>query len=170
MAKKKKTGRKVVGAVKPSAADVEVVVFEDRAKKRKIAAVERQKAEEEAAASKPFDFKRARHEVFKFALSGMDTQQRMSAKERHLISLGAKPEKARPKNYKLLTEERKAQKAQQQAERQEGNQRFNISSQTFGSKKTRKRDPNAPRGGIDYQVGKFKDGVQFVNKKQLLKK
>jgi len=176
MAKRKKSATSTAPTVtkKKSATDLEVVVFEDRRKRLK--AKPSGQDVEEASASKSFDFKKARHEVFKFALQGMGEDQKTTAKDRHLKSLGAIPRKSHTNkvvNYKVLTRDRIKEKEEDRQERQEGNQRFSL-SKMLGAKKSsvvkRKRDPNAPKGGIDYQVGKFKNGVQIVNKRQLMRK
>ncbi|KAI1298183.1 Uncharacterized protein HDE_04327 [Halotydeus destructor] len=143
----------------------EVVVFQTYKSKRKPGTTE----EKSSDSTKQFDFKRARHEVFRFGMSGMEKEDKVSANEALLIRLGAKPEKKRPVNYKVLMEQRKAERKQEIEEKEQGNVRFKGTGIAGSSraKVVKKRNPNAPRGGIDYQVGKFKDGVLKVKKHQL---
>ena len=44
----------------------------------------------EEQSTNEFDFKKARHEVFKFGISGLEKDEKYEAKVAHAISLGAK--------------------------------------------------------------------------------
>ncbi|KAB0799208.1 hypothetical protein PPYR_07088 [Photinus pyralis] len=60
--------------------------------------------------SNVFDIKKARYEVLKFGISGLDHNKKQEAQIRLAIKLGAKPPKNKYKNYKELLEERKKEK------------------------------------------------------------
>jgi len=53
-----------------------------------------------------FDIKRAKHEVFKFGTSGLESKDKEVAKIALAIKLGAKPPKSSYKNYKDLLAEK----------------------------------------------------------------
>lgn len=153
---------------------VEVVVFESYKKKpKKIVEGGKEEGDDGEKTVKPFNFKKARHEVFKFGIAGMDLNAKTSAKVAHALSLGAKPEKGKKTNYKQLMEEKKKEKDDKELERLHGSERFrlrtNFSASAKGREAKKKRDPNAVRG-FDAQVGTYRDGVQFVNKKLFNKK
>jgi hypothetical protein len=152
--------------------DVEVVVYESYKKKPKKNQEADDHNDDGGYKAKPFNMKRARHEVFKFGIAGMDAKSKTSAKVAHALSLGAKPEKEKKVNYKQLLEEKKVEKVEKEIEREHGNRRFSLKT-TVGISKNkdqkRKRNPNAVRG-FDAQVGKYRDGVQIVNKRDFNKR
>ncbi|CAG2182467.1 unnamed protein product, partial [Oppiella nova] len=112
-----------------------------------------------------FDFEKARHEVFKFGISGLDRTEKREAKIAHAISLGAVPPKGKPKNYKLLMDERKAMKKKVIEEKEQNSQQMQHKTKIYKQTK-KKRNPNGVKG-FDYQIGKYRNGVQFVDKKQI---
>lgn len=57
-----------------------------------------------------FDIKRAKHEVFRFGTSGMESKDKEVAKIALAVKLGAKPAKSQYKNYKDLLAEKKVSK------------------------------------------------------------
>ncbi|RWS26713.1 uncharacterized protein B4U80_05446, partial [Leptotrombidium deliense] len=72
--------------------EVEVVVFEDPRKRRKKVnqnVADEVTPDESDKKKNVFDMKRARYEVFKFALRGFDKSDQKKAKESNLIRLGA---------------------------------------------------------------------------------
>ncbi|KAG4076099.1 hypothetical protein HA402_011445 [Bradysia odoriphaga] len=54
-----------------------------------------------------FDMKRAKHEVFSFGTSGLESKDKEVAKIAFAVKLGAKPPKNKYKNYKELLAEKK---------------------------------------------------------------
>ncbi|KAF5286403.1 hypothetical protein FQA39_LY16323 [Lamprigera yunnana] len=66
--------------------------------------------ESKNAQSAEFNVKKARHEIFKFGMSGFDDKKKREAKIQLAIKLGAKAPKSKYKNYKLLLDEKKKQK------------------------------------------------------------
>jgi len=116
-------------------------------------------------ASDEFDFEKARHEVFKFGVSGLDRTEKREARIAHAISLGAIPRKGKHKNYKQLMDERKAEKMKQNEEKEQNSQSIQHKTKIYKQKKF-KRNPNRVKG-FDYQIGKYRNGVQFVDKKQI---
>lgn len=72
---------------------VEVVTFQRRRGKKGFGQVIKiQKKEEESADKDPqeFDFRKARHDVFKFGVSGLDTNSKLDAKVALAVKLGAR--------------------------------------------------------------------------------
>ncbi|CAG2109706.1 unnamed protein product [Medioppia subpectinata] len=114
-----------------------------------------------------FEFQKLRHEVFKFGTSGLDRTEKREAKIAHAISLGA-PRKGKYKNYKQLMEERKAIKTREDDEKEQNSQQIHHKTKIYKQKK-QKRNPNGVKG-FDYQIGKYRNGVQFVDKKQMKSK
>ncbi|XP_074595707.1 uncharacterized protein LOC141850865 [Brevipalpus obovatus] len=56
------------------------------------------------------EMKRLRHEIYKFAMNGLEANKKTKAKESLAISLGAKPRKSSAINYKELMKQRAAEK------------------------------------------------------------
>lgn len=77
-------------ALKKKAADnFEVVVFESYKPKAKQAKLETQKADAgNPSKDAAFDIKKAKHEIVKFAVSGMEGSEKQEAKVRLAIRLG----------------------------------------------------------------------------------
>lgn len=61
----------------------------------------------DAALKNIFDIKRAKHEVFTFGTSGLESKDKEVAKIALAVKLGAKPPKNKYKNYKDLLAEKK---------------------------------------------------------------
>ncbi len=61
-----------------------------------------------------FDIKRAKHEVFTFGTSGLESKDKQVAKIALAVKLGAKPAKNQYKNYKDLLAEKKVLKEREQ--------------------------------------------------------
>lgn len=154
--------------------EVEVVVYQDPRKRRKDERQTTLSGSTGPSATK-FDFQKARHEVFKFGVSGMGETEQKDAKTALAVRLGARPPKNQYVNYKVLMEGRRKEKEQEKLLKLEaGHDRFSsaLLNQPKGiehsaKKKDKKKDLNAPKGGLDYQVGKFKGGVLKVNTKKL---
>ncbi|XP_054157881.1 uncharacterized protein C1orf131-like [Oppia nitens] len=117
--------------------------------------------------SNEFDFEKARHEVFKFGISGLSHTDKREAKIAHAISLGAVARKGKNKNYKQLTEERKAEKRKQNEDKEQQSTQMSHKTSIYKKKKLKStKNPNDVKG-FDYQIGKYRNGVQFVDKKQI---
>ena len=69
---------------------VEVVVFTKRKGKKGSGQVVIKKKEEDTKDPQEFDFRKARHDVFKFGVSGLDTASKLDAKIAHAVRLGAR--------------------------------------------------------------------------------
>ena len=69
---------------------VEVVVFSKRRGKKGLGQVVIKKKEEATKDPQEFDFRKARHDVFKFGVSGLDTASKLDAKIAHAVRLGAR--------------------------------------------------------------------------------
>lgn len=73
---------------------VEVVVFEKRRGKKGFGQVVKIKKKDEDDDSskdpKEFDFRKARHDVFKFGVAGLDTASKLDAKVAQAVRLGAR--------------------------------------------------------------------------------
>ncbi|KAL3193479.1 hypothetical protein MRX96_016833 [Rhipicephalus microplus] len=62
-------------------------------------------------------FKKARHDVLKFGIKGLDKPKQEEAKISLAVQLGAKPPKNRYLNYKELVNDRKEKKVKEREER-----------------------------------------------------
>ncbi|XP_053203370.1 uncharacterized protein C1orf131-like [Panonychus citri] len=113
--------------------------------------------------------KKFRHDVFKFAISGLDRAKKTEAKEALLIKLGAKPRKPKAINYRDLMSQKKEEKKQKEEERKRNDKSGIKKPIKSKNEKQKKRDTNEVKG-FDYQVGKFKGGVLYVNKKNFVKR
>lgn len=118
-----------------------------------------------------FDMRKARMDVFKFGISGLDETAKVDAKTAHAIKLGAKPRKNKSINYKVLLEEKKREKEQERQLREES-ARYKLEN-PFKSKpikgKKRKKDVNDV-GKLNCQPGIYKNGVQVIKKSKLFSK
>ncbi|KAK2158521.1 hypothetical protein LSH36_168g04100 [Paralvinella palmiformis] len=161
-----------------------VVVFEDRSSKTKIEKKLRPVLDEEAEVSSgsvfdnsspTFDLKRARFEVRKFGISGLQGSQKEAGMIDLLVKLGAKPPKKEYMNYKELQQKKKEEQEQVAAKRKLV--RFDNSNECMdrsvgfkviksSNKKRNRRDHNDV-GVVDGQVGSYHQGVQVISKKHL---
>ncbi|UXI21216.1 hypothetical protein NH340_JMT07159 [Sarcoptes scabiei] len=87
-----------------------------------------------------FDLETARNEVFRFGIKGLSAQDKKTARRDLAIRLGAIPKKPRA-NYETF---------------------LNSSFKT----KAKKKGLNEVRG-MDYQLGTYRNGVQFLSKDDL---
>lgn len=148
----------------------EVVVFEEPRKKRKKDKVQSQSEEltfnnDNDSEDKPeFDLKRARFEVRKFGMKGFQGDQKDEAMTALLVKLGAKPPKNKYYNYKEFQEIRKKEMVAQKDKREIDR---GLGYKTANRNKNKKREKNDV-GFVDGQVGKYKSGVQFVRKNDLI--
>lgn len=96
-----------------------------------------------------FDIKRAKHEVFTFGTSGLESKDKEVAKIALAVKLGAKPAKSKYKNYKELLAEKKELKEKERENEALWNVGKNAqggASVTYRQMKsaTQKRKLNAP--------------------------
>lgn len=148
----------------------EVVVFAEPGKKRKKDNVQSESKEltyknDNDDEDKPeFDLKRARFEVRKFGIKGFHGDQKKEAMTALLVKLGAKPPKNKYHNYKEYQDIRKKEMETQKDKREIDR---GLGYKTTNRNKNRKREKNDV-GFVDGQVGKYKSGVQFVRKNDLI--
>lgn len=89
--------------------EVEVIVFKEPCKRKKSSNNLNEKKNikrnhEEERKMIEIELKKARHDVYKFAISGLDKDEMKNAKKKLAISLGAKPTRRKYINYRVLLE------------------------------------------------------------------
>lgn len=120
-----------------AAENFQAVVFESYKPKNKQPKVETANRDDKnTSKSTDFNIKKVKHEIVKFAVSGMEGNEKEEAKVRLAIQLGkyhilivyfywfinfegAKPKKNKYKNYKLLKEEKRKEKQSKLKEMEE---------------------------------------------------
>ncbi|KAF7493605.1 Uncharacterized protein SSS_06929 [Sarcoptes scabiei] len=114
-----------------------------------------------------FDLETARNEVFRFGIKGLSAQDKKTARRDLAIRLGAIPKKPRGKNIKQHIEEVRERKKQEKLE-EDSRREMGIKTKTKSSFKTKakKKGLNEVRG-MDYQLGTYRNGVQFLSKDDL---
>lgn len=134
-------------------------------------------ATEDRSASKDFSvpntkeelerkLKKMRFEVFKLGMGGFDKEKKKETRVALAIKLGAKPPKKQHVSYKDLLVTKKREKFQEKEERE--------MDREMGIQNKKKAKPN-PKGkkkkprAYSSQVGRFKDGVLSLSKKDLQK-
>nr|XP_027197921.1 uncharacterized protein C1orf131-like [Dermatophagoides pteronyssinus] len=118
-----------------------------------------------------FDLEKARHEVFQLGIKGFSDKDKRTAKRELAIRLGAKPKKQRGKNIQQHLQEIRERK-QKEREQQQQQQQQNRSGKTKNRKSqklsTKKKGLNEVRG-MDYQLGKYRNGVQYLSRQDIEK-
>ncbi|XP_064081535.1 uncharacterized protein LOC135198066 [Macrobrachium nipponense] len=110
--------------------------------------------------------KKMRFEVFKLGMGGFDKEKKKETRVALAIKLGAKPPKKQHVSYKDLLVTKKREKFQEKEERE--------MDREMGKQNKKKPKPNPkekkkkPRA-YSSQVGRFKDGVLSLSKKDLQK-
>uniref|UniRef100_A0A023GB65 Uncharacterized protein n=1 Tax=Amblyomma triste TaxID=251400 RepID=A0A023GB65_AMBTT len=142
----------------PRQDSVSVVLFQDpskrKAKKRQVE--ENGVPNDTRQGSSVIDFKKARYDVLKFGIKGLEKPKQEEAKIALAVQLGAKPPKNKYMNYKELIYERKEQKIKNREER--------IVNAKMGVKP--KRQGNAKHGKPRHARH---DGVHIVSKELISK-
>ncbi|XP_034235945.1 uncharacterized protein C1orf131 [Thrips palmi] len=105
--------------------------------------------------------KKTRHEIIKLGLSGFDPSKRQKTKEALAISLGAKPKKTKPMNYKEFKEMHSKRKKEETEKTAFNNIGKTPTGEALAKIKTRmdlnKRAPRGDRkGGILDTYGRVK--------------
>ncbi|KAH9397746.1 B9 domain-containing protein 1 [Tyrophagus putrescentiae] len=118
-----------------------------------------------------FDLEKARHEVFMLGIKGFKHKDKLEAKKELAIRLGAIPKKPRGVNIKKHLEnvrERKQKEAQEREERaQMGQLEMRKGKWSASKNDSRKKKGLNEVRQMDYQIGRFKDGVQYLNKEDI---
>ncbi|XP_074655070.1 40S small subunit processome assembly factor 1-like [Tubulanus polymorphus] len=162
--KLKKPDTNLVGSVP------EVFVFEDRKLRKPCQVDEKLPVQPQTnlvVDDARFDLKRARLEVQKFGISGFDQVKKEIAKEQFLVKLGAKPTKRPYVNYRVYQEMVKKNK-EYDAEKQEMDRKLGLKVKKShpDTEKSKNRDE---LGLLDGQIGRYKDGIQFLSKDDIEK-
>lgn len=112
------------------------------------------------------DMKRMRFEIFKLGVTGFEKEQKKQSRIALAIKLGAKPPKNKHVSYKDLLATKKQEKIKE-IEKREMNKEMGVKEKRkFKSNpKDKRKKPRA----YTAQVGRFKDGVQYLSKKDLAK-
>ncbi|XP_033763918.1 uncharacterized protein C1orf131 homolog isoform X2 [Pecten maximus] len=112
-----------------------------------------------------FDMKKARFEVQKVGIKGFSGSEKDDAMTSFLVKLGAKLPKNKFYNYKEFLEMRKQEK--QSAKEKKVVDR-GLGYKVTSSKNTKKKSKDRNDVGVlDGQVGRYKDGIQFIKKTDL---
>lgn len=155
---------KLINKEKSKRKEVEVIVFDSNSKKREG---KQMKQNLETTEPKPLiDLEKARHDVYRFGITGFDKEKAESAKEDLAIKLGAKPPKRKYMNYKELIEETKKRKLEELEEKKRNQKMGTIPKRN--SKKLRKKNKKSIKN-LNCQIGKYKDGIQFISKHDIEK-
>ncbi|CAL8317618.1 unnamed protein product [Merluccius merluccius] len=141
-------------------ADVEVVTFEDPAKKPRV---------QQKPAS---DFKIARLEVHRFGIRGYKKEQQRSFEQERAIMLGAKPPKKQYLNYKTLQQDLQEKKKKAKEEVQP-DQKKKKNSKPGDKKKKKKKGTTTPSvfgsSTGSASMGRFKGGMLMLSSKEIEK-
>lgn len=154
---------KLINKEKSERKEVEVIVFESNSKKIEG---KQMKQNLETEPKPLIDLEKARHDVYRFGITGFDKEKAESAKEDLAIKLGAKPPKRKNINYKELIEETKKRKLEELEARKRNQKMGTISKRN--SKKLRKKNKKSIKN-LNCQIGKYKDGIQFISKHDIEK-
>lgn len=143
----------------------EIVVYENPSKRKRKTDKLTKYTKRDGNTDGEFDMKRARYEVRKFGIKGFQGNKKDEAMVALLVQLGAKPPKNKFYNYKEFThmkkEEKETQKKQREIDRSLG---YKVAPNRG---QRRQKDRNDVGGFVDGQVGKYKDGIQFVKRADL---
>uniref|UniRef100_A0A023FNR5 Uncharacterized protein n=1 Tax=Amblyomma cajennense TaxID=34607 RepID=A0A023FNR5_AMBCJ len=142
----------------PRQGSVSVVLFQDPAKRKtkKRLSEERDIPNDVQQSANEIDFKKARYDVLKFGIKGLEKPKQEAANIALAVQLGAKPPKNKYVNYKELIHERKEQKIKDREER--------IVNAKMGVKP--KRQGNAMHGKTNHVRH---EGVHVVSKELISK-
>ncbi|OWF39485.1 uncharacterized protein C1orf131 homolog [Mizuhopecten yessoensis] len=144
----------------------EVIIFNDPGKKKQQKQkVQESKAENEAEDQPEFDMKKARFEVQKVGIKGFSGNAKDDAMTSYLVKLGAKLPKNKFYNYKEFLDIRKQEK-ESAKEKKAVDRGLGYKVKSSKQEKKKSKDKNDV-GIVDGQVGHYKDGVQYINKKDL---
>uniref|UniRef100_A0A6M2E537 Uncharacterized protein n=1 Tax=Amblyomma tuberculatum TaxID=48802 RepID=A0A6M2E537_9ACAR len=141
----------------PRQGSVPVVIFQDPSKK-----TEKRQSEEGSIpndlrrSANQIDFKKARYDVLKFGIKGLEKPKQEAARIALAVQLGARPPKNKYMNYKELIHERKEQKIKAREER--------IVNAKMGVKP--KRQGNAKHGKARHAC---REGVHVVSRELISK-
>ncbi|GFN92926.1 flocculation protein flo11-like isoform x1 [Plakobranchus ocellatus] len=107
-----------------------------------------------------FDQKKAKYEIRKLGIHGMDKANKQNAMVDLLVELGAKP----PRNKFIRIKDYQQQKANKEKEEEEETPDLMDGKKKKKPKEKRKRDKDDLLNYVDGQPGFYKHGVQFVKK------
>ncbi|XP_076755447.1 uncharacterized protein LOC143426133 [Xylocopa sonorina] len=146
----------VVSYEKPRKKKTEVVESEESNKQEKpkfSGKEDKESKYNDERRKQELEMKRIRYQVMKFGMSGFKGAEAENAEEALAISLGAKPQKRKGINYKILVKEKKQQKKAQKKDvtLQSG---LEKSLKTFKNKnKDKSKDKNKHRNQITRRKG-----------------
>ncbi|XP_060069761.1 uncharacterized protein C1orf131 homolog [Ylistrum balloti] len=154
---------------KPKHQGPEVVVFHKPGKKKQMEERAQESSSEKSnnvAEDQPeFDMKKARFEVQKVGIKGFSGNEKDEAMTSFLVKLGAKLPKNKCYKYKEFLEMRKQEK---ESVKQKKIVDRGLGYKVTSSKNTKKKSKDRNDVGVlDGQVGHYKDGIQFIKKKDL---
>ncbi|KAK0138647.1 hypothetical protein N1851_024809 [Merluccius polli] len=163
-------------------ANVEVVTFEDPAKKPrvqqkpasdfKIAPKVKEKEESNKDDPEELTFEKARLEVHRFGIRGYKKEQQRSFEQERAIMLGAKPPKKQYLNYKTLQQDLQEKKKKAKEEVQP-DQKKKKNSKPGDKKKKKKKGTTTPSvfgsSAGSASMGRFKGGMLMLSSKEIEK-
>ncbi|EEC11973.1 hypothetical protein ISCGN_015223 [Ixodes scapularis] len=138
---------------------VPVIVFNDPTKRkvRKVPRFGSQDEDSESPQPVELNFRKAKFDVIKFGIKGLEKPKQVEAKIALAVQLGAKPPKNKYVNYKQLIQERKQQKDIIK-EQKEVNAKTGVKpKKQVASKQSKEKNPEKH------------DGVHYVSKKLISK-
>lgn len=138
---------------------VPVIVFNDPTKRkvRKVPRFGSQDEDSESPQPVELNFRKAKFDVIKFGIKGLEKPKQVEAKIALAVQLGAKPPKNKYVNYKQLIQERKQQKDIAK-EQKEVNAKTGVKpKKQVASKQSKEKNPEKH------------DGVHYVSRKLISK-
>ncbi|CAN7994334.1 unnamed protein product [Ixodes hexagonus] len=138
---------------------VPVIVFNDPTKRkvRRVPQFEKQDEESESRQAVELNFRKAKFDVIKFGIKGLEKPKQVEAKIALAVQLGAKPPKNKYVNYKQLIQERKQQKVIAREQKEVDAKTGVKPKKQVSSKQSKERNPDKH------------DGVHYVSKKLISK-
>ncbi|KAK3096981.1 hypothetical protein FSP39_005345 [Pinctada imbricata] len=151
-------------------AEPEVIVFQSR--KRKLDDSENKGKttvlmKHDDSSRPEFDMKMARYEVQRYGIKGFQGAKKEEAMTSLMMKLGAKPPKNKYLNYKEYMEQVKRDQVENRDKR-ELDRKLGYKMQSSNKRDRKKTKDKNDIGELDGQVGKFKSGVLFVKKTDLV--
>lgn len=132
---------------------VPVVVYQNPSK-RKLQKHHREEQEDESGVQqqqngKEISFKKARYDILKFGIKGLDKPEQQEAKIALAVELGAKPPKNKYVNYKEFIQQKKEQKVKEREEKIV-NARMGVKSRKQGNVRQGKAQHAQRHTGVYY--------------------
>ncbi|KAM9355845.1 40S small subunit processome assembly factor 1 isoform 3-T3 [Pholidichthys leucotaenia] len=161
--------RKLTGSNISHLSQVDVVTFQDPAKKRKTkqtsssahqTSAPQITKENQSDQLEELNLEKARLEVHRFGITGYKKEQQRRFEQERAIMLGARPPKKAYVNYKVLQEQIKEKKEKEKTEAQ---------PKKKSNQRNKKKEPSGSGTAPSGQVGHFKNGMLILSSKEIQK-